>query len=159
MGFIKERTEPDPDNFPGALYEIVGQVPVDQCKEAIISDGAVTWSIGQSIISNISGLNSIYIVGKKCTITASIMDDGTYDILSQTTTTITIDHTFIDLATGAIIEIHDSSQTYLTRNLQSFLDFIKSEGYAYTIKAGILYTNCPNPPLANACSTTFNPLT
>lgn len=158
MSEIREAKNVDLGAFPGATFVVVDTPPIAQCQETQLTLLGCSWPPSGSLIS-IAGLtlDDIIIVGKKVTIAGTAADDGTYDILEQTTNTITIDHTFTGSDAGNTCIAHDTGQTYLTRNKQSFAKYIHDNSKAYTIKGGQLYTNIADPPMNGACSDTWSP--
>lgn len=157
MGSINAIDTPDTSNFPAAVFVQEGDVPIAQCEETQITDTDPAWLHSTSTITADPSIADIDLTGKSATIANSISDDGTYTILAQNGQTITIDHTFAGGDMFADAVYHDTGEAYLTRDVQSFADFIHENGYAYTIKGGKLFTDCPNATLANACSNLWNP--
>lgn len=159
MGHLKELNGGDTQEFPGAEYAVAGAVPVAQCEEPLIILSMATYTSGQSIVTKSGAFTGIDLAGKVVEIGLPFGEAGTYAILSNTDDTITIDHTFSASGSDLFGNCKDSGQAYLTRDKESFIRFIQEEGYSYTIKGGQLFTDCPNPPMADACSTVFAPLT
>lgn len=157
MPYINKIPTPDIDTFPGAVFEQVGDVPIAQCEETQIVDAGPVWTISQNTIVFAAAGVDINLIGKIITVANSASDNGDWTIIAQVDNTLTLNHTWIGAAAGADIVIHDTGQAYLTRNSQSFAQFIHDLGYAYTIKGGKLYTDCPNLTLADACTNTWNP--
>ncbi len=160
MGSIRRLdSNADIQAFPDAKFEIIGNVPVAQCSEAKI-EGATAWTA--SAFNNLTdpGKFATYdLAGKVCTITASVGGNtGDFDIVFNDNNELLFG---VDPGDGNPVEyyIHDGGSLILTRNAKSFAEFIHAAGYAYTIKAGKLYTNMPNGQLKYACSILFDPLT
>lgn len=157
MGYVNKVNDPNQQEFPGAAFEVSGDAPYSQCDAGAVNESTPDWSIGTSIISSVYQCANYNFIGKKATISGSASDDGTYDITAQSADTITIDHTFVGAVGAATVAIKDADGTHLTRNKASFAQFIHNNGYAYTIKGGKLWTDCPNLTLANACPVTWDP--
>lgn len=157
MGSINKITQPDPDNFPGALFQAEGSVPIAQCQETQITFTGASTASDQVTVTKVGEWAGVDLAGKKITITAPAPDAGTYNVISNTDDVVTTDHTFIAGGAAGAGTIQDAGQAYLTRDLASFARFIQAQGYAYTIKGGQLYTDCPNGTMTNACSDTWNP--
>ena len=160
MGHLKDiANQPKLQTFPSSTFEIAGQVPTAQCSEAKIEgDTATTSSITWRLIQagKFEGWN---LAGKICTITASVGGNtGDFDIIDNT-----FDHLSLnqDPGDGDPVEyyVHDGGTLILTRDIQSFAEFIHAASYAFTIKGGKLYTNIPSSQLQNACTILFDPLT
>ncbi|MBA7658244.1 hypothetical protein ES703_66193 [subsurface metagenome] len=160
MGYIRRLdSNVDIQAFPGANFELTGDIPAPQCSEAKIeADDGVTYASTDSL--NDPGKFTGYDLSDKiCTITASVGGNtGDFTIFANTDNSLTF---FTDPGDGDPVEyyIHDGGSLILTRNAKSFAEFIHAAGYAYTIKGGKLYTNMPNGLLKNACTILFDPLT
>lgn len=157
MGYINKITTPEVGNFPAAVFEQQGEVPIAQCEETQISEINCSIYSTQIFLIKTAAFTAINLTGKKVTVTNSAADDGTYNILAHDDDMLTTDHEFQNTENAVTIAVHDAGQAYLTRNIKSFADFIHNAGYAYTIKGGKLYTDCPNGTLSPACSNTWNP--
>lgn len=161
MGHLKDITnQPKIQTFPGATFQIQGQVPAAQCSEAKIEgDDAETEGppfLGLVHFQKFIGYN---LVGKICHITASVGGNtGDFDITSNDEHIL---HFVQDPGDGYPVEyyISNGSELILTRDIQSFAQFIHAAGYSHTIKGGKLYTNIPSNLLQPACSILFDPLT
>ena len=145
--------------FPGAKFEIVGDVPAPQCSEAKIEgDTAQTRDAPDFDLLDPNKFTGYDLAGKKCTIVTSVGGNtGLFSIFSNT------DHEleFLeDPGDGAPVTyyVHDGGELILTRNVPSFAEFIHAAGYAYTIKGGKLYTDMPSGQLKNACTILFDPI-
>ena len=160
MGYIKRLdSNVDIQAFPGALFELAGDVPAPQCSEARIEgDSAITTLLGSDLID--PGKFAGYaLAGKVCTITASVGGNtGDFNIVVNNDNQLFLT---TDPGDGDPVEyyVHDGGSLILTRDVQSFAEFIHAAGYAYTIKAGKLYTNMPSGQLKDACTILFDPLT
>ncbi len=161
MGSIRRLdSNVDIQTFPGAKFEIVGDVPAPQCSEAKIEgDSAITRAIPFSDLTDAGAFAGYALVGKVCHITASVGGNtGDFDINFQDDNQIAFT---TNPGAGDPVEyyISDGGALILTRNVTSFASYIHAAGYAYTIKGGNLYTNMPNGQLKDACSILFDPLT
>jgi len=161
MGYLKDiHSNLDIQAFPGAHFEIAGDVPVAQCSEAKIEGFGDTEDAPQFRLNTILNYFAGYdLTGKICTIFASVAGNiGDFDITSNLTSRL-----FLQQDPGnssrADFYIHDGGSLILTRNVKSFAEFIHAAGYAYTIKGGKLYTNMPSAELKDACTILFDPLT
>ena len=161
MGHIKDiKSNLDPQAFPAATFEIAGEVPASQCSEAKIEgNNAVTSDAFLKLLRDWNAFTGWNLTGKICTITASVGGNtGDFDILSN-------DDSFLNFAqdpgNGDPVQyyIHNGGELILTRNIQSFAEFIHAAGHSYTIKGAKLYTTIPSNQLKNACSILFDPLT
>lgn len=161
MGSLKDiANQGNRGTFPGATFEIVGEVPESQCSEAKIQgDNAITRPPAFQDLQDPGAFTGFALTGKICHITASVGGNtGDFNITGH-------DNDFVFLATnpgaGDPVEYHisDGGTLIITRDLKSFSEFIETAGYAYTIKGGKLYTNIPSPELQPACSILFDPLT
>ncbi|MBA7528101.1 hypothetical protein ES705_20284 [subsurface metagenome] len=160
MGHIKDiKSNLDPQAFPGATFQIEGTVPEAQCSEAKIEgDSAVTSSAGP-LLQDAGKFAGYALTGKVCTITASVGGNtGDFDITNNDEDGLLLAQ---DPGDGDPVTyyVHDGAELILTRDVQSFADYIHAAGYAYTIKAGKLFTNMPSDQLKNACTILFDPLT
>ena len=160
MGHIKNiANQPKLQTFPGAIFETAGTVPVAQCSEAKIQgDHGDTSGPGWRLVDpgKFAGYN---LNNKICTITKSPTGStGDFDIENHTD-----DHLNLFQDPGDSIDVeyyvHDGGELIITRNIQTFAEFISSQHYPYTIKGGILYTSMPSNLFQNACSILFDPLT
>lgn len=157
MAYIDKITSPDPDTFPGALFQQAGEVPEAQCQETKITNTDAALVNGSPIITEVGAWPGIDLAGKEVVVSGTVFSDGTYGILSNTDDTLTTDNQFAENIATADTIVQDVGQTYLRRNIASFARFISAAGYAYTIKGGKLYTDCPDGTLSGACSDTWNP--
>lgn len=158
MGFVNKITTPDQDAFPGALFEIAGNVPEAECQETKNVQVGCSATAGQFTITDVPDQwGELDLAGKEVVVAGTVGDDGTYGIVSNTPGVLTTDHEFVGTEGAINATVQDVGQTYLTRNISSFARFIHESGFAYTIKGGKLYTNCPDVTLADACSDTWNP--
>ena len=160
MGYIKDITnQPKLQVFPGATFEIEGDVPLSQCSEAKIEDDdAVTTTAVQDLIDT-GAFAGFALAGKKCTITASVGGNtGTFDIAFNDDNQLLLTQ---DPGDGNPVTyyIHNGGALILARDMESFAAFIHEAGYPYTIKGGKLYTSMPSNLLAAACTILFDPLT
>lgn len=160
MGYIKDiHSNLDIQAFPGARFEIAGDVPVAQCSEAKIEgDDATTENATYKTLLHAGKFAGYDLTGKVTTITASVGGNtGDFDILSNTD-----DQLFFNQDPGdadpVTYYVHDGGSLILTRNAKSFAEYIHAAGYAYTIKGGKLYTNMPSDQLKDACTILFDPL-
>ena len=151
-------SHPDPESFPDAKFAAEGDLPITQCEETQSLEMGCTSVGGSAILTKAGAWTGYDLTGKICTIQGVPINNGDYTILSNTDNTLTL-HTHLGQTSDLnVATCHDTGQAYLTRNVPSLIRFIENEGYAYTIKGGLLYTNCPNVPLQNACSNLWDPL-
>ena len=160
MGHIKDiKSNLDPQTFPGATFEIQGEVPETQCSEAAVEgDHGETGASGFILLDpgNFVGWN---LTDKVLHITSPPANIGDYDITDNSD-----DHLALAQSTPAasfdnVYFVTNGGELILTRNVQSFAQFIHAAGHSYTIKGNKLYTNIPSDQLQNACSILFDPLT
>ena len=158
MSQIRIAKRGDIGAFPGSKFVVDDTPPIAQCQETQFTVLGPSWPPSGSVITAAgSTFDDISLLGKICTIAGSASDDGDYEVLAQTSTTLTIDHTFIGTEGVATVIVHDDLQAYLTRNKQSFAKYIDVNYKAYTIKGGQLYTDLADPPMDDACSDTWSP--
>lgn len=160
MGYLKDiSNQPKQQTFPGSTFEIAEDVPQSQCSEALIEGDSATTGGIPCFLTDPGKFAGFHLAGKKVTITASVGGwPGTYDIASNNDNTLEL---IQDAGNGDPVEYycHNGGSLILTRDLQSFAQFIKNAGAAYTIKGGKLYTNIPLHSLQPACTIVFNPIT
>lgn len=161
MGHLKDiANQPKPQTFPGATYQIQGQVPASQCSEAQIEgDSASTQGAPFQVLNDFGKFVGWFLIGKKCTIiTNPGGNTGTFNIVGNTNNTLSLTP---DPGTGTptAYYVHNGGSLILTRDIQSFAQFLSAAGSAFTIKGGKLYTSAPSNTLQNACSILFDPLT
>lgn len=161
MGHLKDiANQSKIQSFPSSTFEIEGEVPVSQCSEAKIEgDNATTNPFPQSNLVDPGRFTGWDLFGKHCTIiTNPGGNTGTFNIVGNTNDLIVLNP---DPGNGGptTYYIHNGGSLILTRNAQSFAEFIAAAGYAYTLKGGKLYTNIPSVNLQPACSILFSPLT
>ena len=159
MGHLKRLdSNADTQAFPGANFEIAGTVPVAQCSEAKIEGTtAQTTTAGQNLI-DAAKFAGFALTGKVCHIIVSPTGNtGDFGITGNGDNFL-----FLDADPGDSVDVQyyitDGGALILTRNVQSFAQFIHAAGYAYTIKGSKLYTNMPSGQLKAACSILFDPL-
>lgn len=161
MSYIKDlQSNPDPQSFPGAKFEISGTPPKPQCTEAEIEgDSADTEAAPINKLSDANKFTAYDLTGKVCHITASVGGNtGDFDITGNDEHTLDLIQDPGD-ADPVTYHITDGAELELTRNAQSFAEFIHAAGYAYTFKGGKLYTNIPSGQLQPACTITWDPIT
>ncbi|MBA7705924.1 hypothetical protein ES703_114766 [subsurface metagenome] len=141
------------------IKSIAGDVPASQCSEAKIEgDDAITSSAQKSLIDP-GAFAGFALVGKVLNITASV--GGNTGLFSISFNDDNILGLFTDPGDGDPVTyfLRNGGELILTRNIQSFAEFISAAGYAYTIKGAKLYTNIPSEFLQPACTILFDPLT
>ncbi len=150
---------PNIQNFPGARFVITNNVPNTQCAEARIESTTGLTNIAPARIEDAGKFAGFALTGKWCTITESTGPvTGTFQITSNTQDQITFaDPLGVDET--VTYYVHDGGTLELTRDIESFAQFIHDAGRAYTIKGGKLYTDIPPGLLQPACTITFDPLT
>lgn len=161
MGYIRKLdTNVDIQTFPGAKFELTGDVPAPQCSEAQIeSITGTTRSFPPTDLSDTGKFVGFDLTGKVCHILVSPTGNtGDFGITYNTNSILTLDG---DPGASNDVEyyISNGGELILTRNVKSFAQFIHAAGYAYTIKSGKLYTNMPTGLLKDACTILFDPLT
>ncbi len=160
MGHLKDiKSNLDPQAFPGATFEIAGEVPQAQCSEAQIEGDDATTDTMMLRLYDTNKFAGWDLADKVCHITASVGGNtGDFLIISNNP-----DHLqfVIDPGDGDPVEYHitDGPELILTRDVQSFAQFLHQAGHPYTIKGGKLYTSVPYTVLQNACTILFHPLT
>ncbi len=160
MGYLKDiRSNLDIQAFPGARYEIAGEVPASQCSEAKIKGEHGETHAGFASLIDFGKFIGWNLAGKVCHITNPPINVGDYDITHNVDPEIyfvqEVPHTSFDNE----YYITNGGELILTRNIQSFAEFFHAAGRAYTIKSGKLYTDTPIPDLESACTILFDPLT
>ncbi|MBA7701205.1 hypothetical protein ES703_109938 [subsurface metagenome] len=160
MGHIKDiKSNLDPQAFPGATFEIAGEVPAPQCSEAKLEgDHGETWA-DTNAFRDPNKFIGWALVGKKLTITSPPPQCPTYDITANDGTFLLINPNTPAASPDNVYYVHNGGSLILTRDVPSFTKFIHAAGYAYTIKGGKLYTNMPSAQLKDACTILFDPLT
>lgn len=157
MSQIRTAKAADLGAFPGSTFVIDGSPPIAQCQETQITSGGAFGFDGLSTIELFNAFIGIDLTAKQVTITLSNFNDGTYDILSNTDSILTVDYVFQGDDFDFTIAVKDPGQAYLTRNESSFQRFIESKSKAHTTKGGQLYTDLADPPMDDACSDTWSP--
>lgn len=158
MAYINKITTPDMDTFPGAVFEQTGDVPIAQCQETQIDKIGTGNTDGSTAkLTDGAAFTGFDLAGKILSISAPPGNVGDYTVISNDNNILTLASTPPASSGVNSYTVHDTGQAYLTRDINSFAEFIHNAGYAYTIKGGKLYTDCPNLTLADACSTTWNP--
>lgn len=161
MGSLKNiANQPKLQTFPSSQFVIEGEVPTSQCSEAKIEgDNASTTNGLANTLTDPGKFTGYDLTGKVCTITASVGGNtGDFAIASNFDNVL-----FLTTNPGngdpVTYYVHDGGSLIITRDIQSFAEFIHAAGYAYTIKGGKLYTTIPSSNLQPACSILFDPLT
>ena len=157
MSELRLAKQTDLDAFPGCASVVVDTPPIAQCQEAQIDEAAGTIADGPVTITDVGAFAGIDLAGKKVTVTAPVGEAGTYGVVSNTDDVLTTDHAFGEASAVTAYTVHDTGQTYLTRNEASFARFVESLGNAHTTLNGQLYTDVATGPLAAACSDTYAP--
>jgi len=159
MGYIKDlSSHPDPQTFPAAKFEAVGEIPAAQCSEAKIESTAGS-TINMPFLRLLeSGKFTGYnLVGKVAHIISNPGGNtGNFDITANSNDSCTLTQ---DPGCGAPTAYYISNGGELidTQNASSLAAFVSAAGYAYTIKGGRLYTDMPDAQLQNACTILWNP--
>lgn len=160
MGSIKDiANQPNTQTFPGATFEIANDVPAAQCSEAQIeSIIGQTWA-ADTVLSETGKFAGWNLAGKVAHITAPPANVGDYDIVNN------VDNfcNLVQQTPAASVDNHyyvtNGGQLILTRDANSFADFIHAAGYAYTFKGGKLHTDIPSGQLQPACTILWDPIT
>ncbi|MBA7685493.1 hypothetical protein ES703_93918 [subsurface metagenome] len=161
MGYIRRLdSNADIQTFPGANFEATGDIPAPQCSEAQIEGtDASTKVVPEPQLTHIDAFIGWNLAAKICHITASVGGNtGDFTISNNTNHVLYLNQ---DCGAGDPVAyyITDGGELILTRNVKSLAEYIHAAGYAYTFKAGKLYTNMPNGLLKNACTILWDPLT
>ena len=160
MSELRAAKTGDVEAFPGSAFVVVQTPPPSQCSEARIeSITGTTTGAPDNLPIDFGKFDGEALTGKKVTILTNPNGNiGTFGITGNDDSELTLDG---DPGTGAptAYYIHNGGSLILTRDVQSFADFIHANGYAYTIKGGKLHTNIPSIDLQPACSILFAPLT
>ena len=161
MAYLKDITSNlDPQAFPGATFELTGEVPAAQCSEAKIeSEIGETFGAPVNTLEEVGKFIGYDLAGKIATITQSTGGNtGDFDIIISYPNVCDLVQ---DPGNGTNVHyyIHNGAELILTRDVPSFADFIHAAGYAYTIKGGKLYTDMPSDQLKHACTILFDPIT
>ena len=157
MSQIRTAKSNDVAAFPGSKFVIDGTPPDTQCKEPQIASFAATIVNGLPTMTEIGLFAGIDLTGKEVQVFAPPASAGIYAVLSNTDDAITTDHTFTEDSGAAAATVQDPGENFLTRNESSFTRYIENAGQAHTTKGGQLFTDIPDPPMDDACTTTFNP--
>ena len=157
MSQLRTAKAVDVGAFPGSTFVVDDTPPIAQCQEAQISQVNATVLILQFTIDKTGAFAGINLAGQKVTVTNTIADNGTYNVLSNDDDCLTTDHEFQANDASTTITVQDAGETFLTRNEPSFQRFIENKGKAHTTKGGQLYTDVASVPMADACSDTFDP--
>lgn len=161
MGHIKNiANQPKIQTFPSSTFEIADTVPAAQCSEAKIEGtDATTQAEFPPALNHVGAFTGYNLSDKNChIITNPGGNTGDFYITGNTNDRVALQTTPGNGGPTAYY-IEDGGGLILTRDIQSFADFIHAAGYAYTIKGGKLYTNIPSNLLQPACSILFDPLT
>ena len=131
MGFIRQLdANVDIQTFPGAKFELTGDVPAPQCSEAQIEgDSAITINADLKQLHDPGKFTGWDLTTKVCTITASVGGNtGDFAIASNTDGTLTLDP---DPGEGNPVQyyIHDGGELILTRNVKSFAERLHLQGW------------------------------
>lgn len=160
MGSLIKIGENNPNPFPDTKFTIEGEVPAAQCTEAKIAGlNATTSPIPDPHLTDPGAFTGYNLTGKICHITYSEGGAiGPKFIISNNDNSLEFG---ADPGFGSNVQYHvtDGGSLILTRNVESFAQFIHTQGYAYTFKGGKLHTNCPQGSLKHACTVIFDPLT
>ena len=161
MGYLKDvHSNKDTQAFPGAEFEIAGEVPESQCSETRLEGiNGLTRGAPFKDLLNAPIFEGWNLIGKIChIITNPGGNTGDFDIIANSPNHLDFaqDPGFGD---PTDFYISNGSTLILTRDLKSFAQFIHAAGYAYTIKGGKLYTDIPSAQLQTACTILFDPLT
>ncbi|MBA7709905.1 hypothetical protein ES703_118831 [subsurface metagenome] len=157
MSQIRQAKVGDSQAFPGSAFVINNTPPIAQCQESQTADVNCTIATGPKTITKIGAWAGLDLAGKKVTVTNTLIDDGEFNIISNTDDVLTTDHSFGRDEATVTTACHDNGQAYLTRNESSFTRFIENQGNAHTTKGGQLFTDLTDPPMDDACSDTWNP--
>lgn len=160
MGHIKDITnQPKTQTFPSSTYEIAGTVPASQCSEARIEATNGFTLAGNNFLSLPGAFAGFALVGKTLTVSQPPPNAGIYIITGNNDDIVTIGPNFAVTFFSNQFFVKNGGELILTRDIQSFAEFISAEGFSYTVKGGKLYTNIPPHRMANACTILFNPIT
>jgi len=157
MSQIRTTKTGDIGAFPGSTFVIDDTPPISQCQEAQISEANCTVAFELYTITKAAAFAGIDLTGKQVTVTDTMFDNGTFNIISNTDDVLTTDHLFGSTDYTTTITVQDPGQAYLTRNESSFVRYIESQSKAHTTKGGQVYTDIPDPPMNGACSDTWGP--
>lgn len=127
MGSLRDiSAQQNIQTFPGATFAITGEVPGNQCAEAIL-EGIVgeTAPFSDQLTEN-EAFRGHDLTGKKITITSPPTNVGTYNIIFNTDDIVTIDDDLFSSSNGNIWFCHNSGELRITRNASSFLRFLQT---------------------------------
>lgn len=160
MGFLKHiHSNLDIQAFPGARFEITGEVPAPQCSEAKIEGEHGETSMGGNGLIDTGAFVGFDLTDKILHVTSPEENKGDYTIIGNTDDQCICLPVFPITWNNNVYFITDGGELVLTRNVKSFAEFIHAAGYAYTIKGRKLYTDMPTAQLKDACTVIFDPLT
>lgn len=146
--------------FPGATFEIVGDVPAPQCSEARLEGTEGRTDIGNPYYRDYTYPFAGYdLTGKILHVLTPPSIAGDYTILSNSAYQLNLEAGMPDSTVNSHYYVSDGGELILTRDVPSFAAFIHAQGWAYTIKGGKLYTNMPSGQLKDACTILFDPIT
>lgn len=160
MGHLKDiANQSKIQSFPSSTFEIEGEPPASQCSEARIESVTGDPIPGTGFMSDPGKFVGWNLAGKKIHVLFPPTDVGTYAITANGDDNLICTNIWIE--GNPIVEyyISNGGSLILTRDLQSFAQYIQAAGYSYTIKGGKLYTNIPSVNLQPACSILFDPIT
>lgn len=157
MGQIRTARPIDLNSFPGSTFSVDDTPPIAQCQETQIAAPTVSTTVGLYTITKAAAFAGINLAGKKVTVSGSLADDGTYNIISNTDDVLITDHAFQTTESTATATCHDDGQAYLTRDSNSFARYAESQSAAYTFANRRLYTDIADPPMNDACTDTWSP--
>lgn len=161
MGYLRRLdNNADIQAFPGANFEAAGEIPKPQCTEAQIEGtGAYMSGPPKTTLVDVGNFAGFDLSGKVCHITAITGGTpGDYAINWNDANTLSLAAS-PGPGTNIVYHVTDAGEFELTRNVASLAAYIHAAGYAYTFKAGKLYTNMPSGLLKNACTILFDPIT
>lgn len=157
MGQIRRSTLMDKKAFPGATFAVNDTPPIAQCEETAIVVSAASITLGLPFLTKVGAFAGIDLTGKRLEVFFPPAGAGVFTILSNTDDVLTASSNMTATHAAANATVQDFAGFYLTRSESSFTRHIERLNKAHTVKGGQLFTDTASPPMAGACSITFNP--
>ena len=161
MGFLKQLdSNADPQTFPGASFEISGEVPESQCSEARVEGDNGQFLGAPPTILDPGRFVGEALVGKFFTITSGLLTvPQTRQIVQQNDNALVGVPPALGSCGFGDYYVHNGGSLILTRDIPSFAAYLSNLGIPYTIKGAKLYTDATAEQLQPACSILFDPIT
>ncbi len=144
MGHLRDiKSNLDPQAFPGATFEIIGDVPAAQCTEARLEGEYGNTHAASRSLTEPGAFNGWVLDGKVLTITTPPDNAGNYDINSNNPNVVFLDQpTPIEAAPNSWY-VHDGGALTLTRDLRSFTRYLAELNSYHSSKTGQTVAGLP----------------